>query len=148
MAGAHTIATTIYRTDNPLRSVGTVTFKDTSKGLLIMPKLHGLTPGEHGFHLHVFPSCADHGTAAGGHFDPTESHQHLGPYNESGHLGDLPVLQVNQKGKALTQSLAPRLTTADLPGHSLMIHANGDNYSDTPKALGGGGPRFACGVIN
>jgi len=28
-----------------------------------------------------------------------------------------------------------------------MIHAGGDNYTDEP-ALGGGGARVACGVIN
>jgi superoxide dismutase, Cu-Zn family len=27
-----------------------------------------------------------------------------------------------------------------------MIHANGDNYTDTPP-LGGGGAREACGII-
>ncbi|MBV8452160.1 MAG: superoxide dismutase, partial [Deltaproteobacteria bacterium] len=26
-------------------------------------------------------------------------------------------------------------------------HAGGDNYSDTPLPLGGGGARLACGVI-
>jgi Cu-Zn family superoxide dismutase len=28
-----------------------------------------------------------------------------------------------------------------------MIHAGGDNYSDTPKPLGGGGDRLVCGVV-
>jgi Cu-Zn family superoxide dismutase len=28
-----------------------------------------------------------------------------------------------------------------------MIHEGGDNYSDQPKPLGGGGARIACGVI-
>jgi len=28
-----------------------------------------------------------------------------------------------------------------------MIHAGGDNHSDHPTALGGGGARMACGVI-
>lgn len=28
-----------------------------------------------------------------------------------------------------------------------MIHAGGDNYSDKPEKLGGGGSRIACGVI-
>ncbi|WP_324128836.1 superoxide dismutase family protein, partial [Acinetobacter baumannii] len=28
-----------------------------------------------------------------------------------------------------------------------MIHAGGDNYSDSPQPLGGGGARIACGVI-
>jgi Cu-Zn family superoxide dismutase len=28
-----------------------------------------------------------------------------------------------------------------------MVHAGGDNYSDQPKPLGGGGDRIACGLI-
>lgn len=35
-----------------------------------------------------------------------------------------------------------------LEGHALIIHAGGDNYSDAPAPLGGGGARLACGVIN
>ncbi|MEA2738922.1 MAG: superoxide dismutase, Cu-Zn family, partial [Acetobacteraceae bacterium] len=37
--------------------------------------------------------------------------------------------------------------TATLHKHALVIHANGDNYSDAPAALGGGGGRSACGEI-
>ena len=29
-----------------------------------------------------------------------------------------------------------------------MAHAGGDNHSDHPLPLGGGGERFACGVIS
>ena len=29
-----------------------------------------------------------------------------------------------------------------------MVHASGDNYSDDPAPLGGGGARIACGVID
>jgi Cu-Zn family superoxide dismutase len=28
-----------------------------------------------------------------------------------------------------------------------MVHVGGDNYSDTPKPLGGGGGRLVCGVV-
>ena len=43
--------------------------------------------------------------------------------------------------------LAPRIKLSEIKGRSLMIHAGGDNYSDDPKPLGGGGARVACGVI-
>jgi Cu-Zn family superoxide dismutase len=62
-------------------------------------------------------------------------------------MGDLPALEVNDQGEAVKLMLAPHLKLADIKGHTLMIHAGGDNYSDTPKPLGGGGPRVACGVI-
>ena len=28
-----------------------------------------------------------------------------------------------------------------------MIHVMGDNFSDDPQPLGGGGARLACGII-
>jgi hypothetical protein len=34
------------------------------------------------------------------------------------------------------------LKLSDIEGRALMIHAGGDNYSDTPKPLGGGGDRI------
>ncbi len=136
---------TIYATSDETKSVGTVVFLDTPYGLLITPDLTALPTGLHGFHLHQHANCGDHGTSAGGHFDPKNTNSHQGPYGQ-GHLGDLPVLYVDTTGKANTPTLAPRLKTSDLKGLALMIHAGGDNYSDNP-ALGGGGPRMACGVI-
>ncbi|TXH61396.1 MAG: superoxide dismutase [Cu-Zn] SodC2, partial [Thiothrix sp.] len=60
---------------------------------------------------------------------------------------DLPALYVDSEGKATNPVLAPRLKLADLSGRALMIHAGGDNHSDHPAPLGGGGARMACGVI-
>ena len=39
------------------KSIGTITVKEGKDGVTIEPKLKGLTPGEHGFHLHEKPSC-------------------------------------------------------------------------------------------
>ena len=139
------ITSTIYATNNETIPLGTVIFLDTPYGLLVTPALTGLPPGLHGFHLHQHASCGDHGTGAGGHFDPHNTNSHQGPYGQ-GHLGDLPVLYVDSTGTASTPTLAPRLKTSDLKGLAVMVHAGGDNYSDNP-ALGGGGARMACGVI-
>ncbi len=146
---AATVTVPLYKVaqTNHGASIGTVTLKDTRYGLLIKPRLHDLSPGLHGFHVHQKPNCSDNGLAAGGHLDPTHTNKHLGPYNPSGHLGDLPALYVNQQGIASTPMLAPRVTVTQLFGHSLMVHAGGDNYSDLPKPLGGGGKRIACGVV-
>ena len=65
----------------------------------------------------------------------------------TGHLGDLPALVVDNTGVATTAVIAPRLKLADIQGRAIMIHAGGDNYSDSPLPLGGGGARIACGVI-
>ncbi|EAO6409564.1 superoxide dismutase [Cu-Zn] [Salmonella enterica] len=138
------------------KNIGEVTVSETPYGLLFTPHLKGLNPGIHGFHVHTSHSCMPGmkdgkevpALMAGGHLDPEKTGKHLGPYNDKGHLGDLPGLVVNADGTATYQILAPRLKSlAELKGRSIMIHKGGDNYSDTPEALGGGGARFACGVI-
>jgi superoxide dismutase, Cu-Zn family len=137
-------------------ALGTVTFRDSAAGLLITPKLSGLPPGPHGFHIHEKANCGPGvnegkpaaGFAAGGHYDPAHTRKHLGPLSTAGHRGDLPVLVVDSKGDATAAVTAPHLTVAEIRNRSVMIHAGGDNYSDTPKPLGGGGARIACGVIH
>ncbi len=135
-------------------SIGTITLEDTDHGLLLTPELREMPPGVYGFHVHENPSCEpgenEQGemTAAGeagGHYDPEEADSHQGPYGD-GHLGDLPVLVVNEEGEANLPVLAPRLSLDDVRGRSLMIHQGGDTYSDEPE-LGGGGARMACGVV-
>jgi len=133
------------------KHVGYLIAKDTSYGLLITPFLDGFNPGLHGFHLHEYPNCEpDHvtlGGRAGKCFDPFNTGQHLGPYNDEGHLGDLPVLYADSKRQIRAPVLAPRLTLEDTIGHSFVICEGSDNYSDEPKKTGGGGARSACGFI-
>lgn len=140
---AATISSSLYTSNDQL--LGTVVFEDTQYGLLIKPQLSGLPVGLHGFHIHQLADCGDGGMSAGGHFDPNNTNSHQGPYGQ-GHLGDLPILAVNSQGVANIPTLAPRLKTQDIQGHAIMIHADGDNYTDTPP-LGGGGARIACGKI-
>lgn len=137
------------------KSIGQVTISETEYGLEFAPALHSLSSGIHGFHVHENPSCDVAVTkgkkvaagAAGGHLDPAKSGKHLGPYRE-GHLGDLPALYVTDDGKATYPVLAPRIKKlSEISGRSLMVHVGGDNHADHPKPLGGGGERFACGVI-
>jgi len=136
-------------------SVGQVTITESPYGLVFTPALHGLAPGIHGFHLHQNASCAAQekdgvmvpAGAAGGHYDPAASNVHGTPWGE-GHLGDLPPLYVEADGSATQPVLGPRLKAGDLAGRALMIHAGGDNHSDHPAPLGGGGARVSCGVID
>lgn len=137
------------------KDVGTIRAVDTAKGLMLVPRLTGLAAGAHGIHVHANPSCAagkapdgtvGAGLAAGGHFDPETTGKHEGPEGH-GHKGDLPALAVDDTGNARTAMTAPRLKVADLWGRAVVIHSGGDNYSDQPAALGGGGARVACGTI-
>jgi superoxide dismutase, Cu-Zn family len=136
--------------------LGTLTFTDTAAGLLITPKLSGLPPGSHGFHIHEKGDCGPGrnqgkpvaGFAAGGHYDPGHTKKHLGPFRTAGHRGDLPVLVVDSRGDATDAVTAPHLTVEQIRGRSIMIHARGDHYSDTPAPLGGGRTRIACGLTH
>ncbi|AOE99180.1 MULTISPECIES: superoxide dismutase family protein [Serratia] len=137
------------------QDIGKVVISETPYGLLFTPDLKALPAGVHGFHVHEKGSCepgmkdgkAVAALAAGGHFDPQKTGKHLGPYAD-GHLGDLPAIYVTADGMATYPVLAPRLKKiSEIEGKALMVHAGGDNHSDHPLPLGGGGERFACGVI-
>jgi superoxide dismutase, Cu-Zn family len=130
-------------------AAGTIQITETPYGLLFTPQVHGVgSAGIHGFHVHEHADCSKNAMAAGGHLDPARTNKHVGPYQDHGHLGDLPALYAAVDGSITLPVLAPRLKhLSQIKNHSLMIHAGGDNYSDLPKALGGGGNRMICGVI-
>ncbi|MBN6043283.1 superoxide dismutase [Cu-Zn] SodC2 [Citrobacter sp. ku-bf4] len=154
-AASETVEMNLVTSQGVGQSIGEVTIAETANGLEFTPDLKALPPGEHGFHIHANGSCqpaikdgkAFAAESAGGHFDPHKTGKHAGPDGE-GHLGDLPVLVVNNEGKAIIPVTATRLKSLnDIKDKALMIHVGGDNMSDQPKPLGGGGARFACGVI-
>ena len=133
--------------------IGSIEWQDSAAGLVIKTNLNNLPSGPHGFHIHENGSCAPAmkdgkmgaALAAGSHYNPNQAPHHGTP--TTGHLGDLPALKVKTDGTARVTLLAPRLKLADVQGRAIMVHAGGDNYSDTPLPLGGGGERIACGVI-
>lgn len=134
--------------------LGDIVVSEVTGGLQLVINLQGLPAGEHGFHMHENPACeygydegiAIPGLSAGGHYDPLFTAEHLGP-DGLGHMGDLPVLEADKLGVVQQTVIAPRLNLLAAINRSLVIHQYGDNYSDDPKPLGGGGARIACGVI-
>ena len=141
--------------NGPGPALGTITVTDSPAGVVFKVDLKGLPPGSHGFHVHDNGACGVgpvNGTpapagAAGGHMDPSHTGKHEGPQGH-GHMGDLPALQAGTDGSVMQGVTAPSIKAASLvKGHALVIHAGGDNYSDQPAPLGGGGARIACGVI-
>ncbi len=138
-------------------SIGVVVISKMAHGFEFKPALFGLTPGEHGFHMHEHASCEpaidDDGDlaaaqSAGGHYDPEATDQHASPLTNEGHKGDLPVLVVDASGRANIPVQAARLSIDDLANRTLIVHVGGDNYADHPEPAGGGGERFACGLIS
>jgi Cu-Zn family superoxide dismutase len=136
-------------------AIGTATVTMSPAGAVFHLDLKGLPPGSHGLHVHENGGC---GTAiangnpvpagaAGGHWDSAHTGKHEGPAGQ-GHFGDLPVLEVGADGSAVKTLTAPRMMDLEaVRGHAIVIHAGGDNFSDQPAPLGGGGTRIACGVI-
>jgi superoxide dismutase, Cu-Zn family len=136
------------------KMLGSITIAESPYGLVFTPSLEGLEAGIHGFHVHENPSCEPKdkdgkpvaALAAGSHYDPNAQKRHGAPWGD-GHLGDLPALVVGQDGNANYAVLVPRLKLSDIKARALIVHVGGDNYSDDPSPLGGGGARIACGVI-
>lgn len=154
IAAERTIEMRVATASGPGEVIGTVRMVETPYGLAFYPSLTGLKPGLNGFHVHENPSCdaAERdgvmvaALGAGNHLDPEGTGRHGEPWGD-GHLGDLPPLFIDAEGQAKQPVLAPRLRLSDVAGRSLMLHAGGDNHSDHPMPLGGGGARIACGVI-
>ena len=66
---------------------GTVAFTREKSGMRVTASLKGLSPGLHGFHIHMFGDCsAPDATSAGEHFNPTGM-IHAGPTEHKRHTG-------------------------------------------------------------
>lgn len=131
------------------KKLGTVIVTENDTGISIFIEANGLVPGEHGMHIHeknnMMPSKDKNGNdiiggMAGEHWDPNDTKQHLGP-NGGGHKGDLPKILVPLSGKLKTTIKIAEVYIVDIKDKSIIIHAKGDNYSDNPNLLGGGGAR-------
>lgn len=127
---------------------GRVAFAPTEKGLLVVAEVHGLTPGEHGFHIHEFGDCsAPDASSAGGHYNPT-TQPHAGPDQHKRHVGDLGNLVADENGDAYYERYDSVLTLTgenSIIGKSVIVHADPDDLHTQPT--GNAGKRVACGVI-
>jgi superoxide dismutase, Cu-Zn family len=136
--------------------IGRVWMSQRRRGgaVAILVRVHGLSPGFHGFHIHTTGRCDPPGfTTAGGHFNPTGvSHPR--------HAGDLPSLLVNANGTGQLATTTDRfaignLTDAD--GSAVIVHSGPDNFANIPARYGvpdqetlntgDSGSRVACGVV-
>jgi Cu-Zn family superoxide dismutase len=74
------------KTDSKVK--GTIWFTKTSKGMHVHGEITGLTPGEHGFHVHEYGVWNEDGMASGGHFNPTGA-PHASHDSTKRHVGDM-----------------------------------------------------------
>jgi len=128
---------------------GTVTFAEDADGVQVHAEITGLTPGNHGFHVHEFGDCsAGDLSSAGGHFNPGHK-PHAGPDAPERHTGDMGNVQADASGKAKLDYLDHQMSLANdsesVVGRSVVVHAKADDLKSQPA--GDSGTRIACGVI-
>jgi len=138
--------------DASRRVVGRVDLIERGESTLIRVRVEGISPGEHGIHLHSQPRCdpPDFATA-GDHFNPLGNRH--GMLNEAGpHAGDLPNIVVRPDSTGTLNfttariSLQPdRLSSFDAARGSLVLHAGRDDQRTDPS--GQSGARIACALL-
>src|SRR5437899_3786683 len=128
---------------------GTVTFTEVADGVQVQAEITGLTPGNHGFHVHEFGDCsAADASSAGAHFNPTNK-PHAGPDATERHVGDMGNVEADASGKAKLEYVDHQISLTNdqqsVIGRSVVVHAKADDLKSQPT--GDSGARVACGVI-
>jgi len=131
---------------------GTILLKQQpGKPTLIVGKITGLSPGEHGFHIHEFGDLSNGCESAGKHYNPDGiDHGDL----DEGHVGDLGNVTADENGIADIKIVAKRIDLAgdrSVVGRAIVIHEDPDDLGkggdDESLKTGNAGNRLACGVI-
>lgn len=129
---------------------GTVHFHETAKGIHVVGTFSGLTPGDHGFHIHEKGDCtAPDATSAGGHFNPSNM-KHGGPDDAERHAGDFGNITADAAGNAKFDRTDSRISFDGLEsiiGRGVIVHAKADDLKSQTPTPGNAGPRVACGTI-
>jgi len=127
---------------------GTVHFEQIAKDVRITGRITGLSPGKHGFHIHMFGDCsAPDAASAGDHFNPGHA-DHGGPQDRNRHVGDLGNIEADKDGVANFSLVDDRITfdgPASILGRALVVHEKPDDLRSQPS--GKSGARLACGVV-
>jgi Cu-Zn family superoxide dismutase len=127
---------------------GRVTFTPTSEGVHVHAVISGLSPGEHGFHIHEFGVWSEDGLAAGSHYNPTKA-PHAGPHSPRRHIGDLGNVTANANGIANYDLDDLHLSLHghhSIIGRGVIVHEKADDLK-TQQPPGNAGGRLAVGVI-
>ena len=115
--------------------------------------LYGLSPGEHGFHIHEKGDLSDNCAAAGGHFNPF-GNNHGAPGAEDRHVGDLGNIVVDEDMNTFVRiedHLVKLSGETSVLNRAIVIHEGVDDLGlggeEDSMTTGHAGPRAACCVI-
>jgi Cu-Zn family superoxide dismutase len=127
---------------------GTVRFEKEGDGVRVLANIFGLSPGQHGFHIHEKGDCsAPDASSAGGHFNPS-GEPHAARDATSRHAGDLGNLVAGADGHALHDFLDTGISLSgatSIVGRAVVVHAGRDDLKTQPSGVAGA--RGAGGVI-
>lgn len=127
---------------------GELRIEERSDGIWITGNLTGLTPGEHGFHIHEKGDCSAHdASSAGGHFKGGHE-KHGAPTDPEHHAGDLGNITADADGSATIAVLGRGLTLTGENGvesRAIIVHSGADDMTSQPS--GNAGSPVACGTI-
>jgi Cu-Zn family superoxide dismutase len=145
---AITKAVAVLRSASGSNVRGVVTFTKVEGGVRVVADIEGLTPGEHGFHVHEFGDCsAASAASAGGHFNPHNT-LHGCPETAQHHGGDLGNIAADASGIAHYDRVDKLITlngTDSIIGRSVIVHEKADDLNSQPT--GNAGARVGCGLI-
>ena len=132
--------------------VGVAILRQEDGRVRIVVEAQGLTPGQHGIHVHEVGRCDPPDfESAGDHVNPL-GRRHGLENPGGGHSGDLPNLEADTSGRARYTVTTDRLTLLagptsvfDADGSAIVIHAKADDQRSEPA--GESGDRVLCGEI-
>jgi Cu-Zn family superoxide dismutase len=134
---------------------GNIFFQETLKNkLAIYYNISGLTPGEHGFHIHEKGDLAKKCMNCGKHFNPNKKHHCYDSKNC--HSGDLGNIFANSKGnsrgiKIVSNICLNKNKSCNILRRSVVVHENKDDLgkgkNHESHKTGNAGRRIACGII-
>ena len=140
-------------------TTGSLMLEQGPYGVLVKGEIIGLSPGYHGFHVHMTGDTGNNCKAAGGHFNPDENlHSH--PFARARHAGDLGNILTMQGSPLTLVSLVDGVITLgdggprDVAGRAVVVHEGMDDLglgvglaAVESKKTGNAGARVACGII-